>query len=213
MKNRIMAIKFDKVLDDIKIADYNNRKIVLSTQSDGPIRFQIPKMYMPFGISGFTPEIGNKKFNIDFSMRGYDEENSIIKQCYEVLRKIEDKIIDNVTEHSEEIFDKKMSREEILPLFNSNIKETPGREPKFRVKVDTDYDGKIKPMIYDQEKNDIRSIAEDGLHSKSTGSAIVELNSVYFLNKKFGCTWKLYQLMVSDIQRLKGFQIALSDDE
>lgn len=208
-----MAIKFDKVLDDIKIADYNNRKIVLSTQSDGPIRFQIPKMYMPFGISGFTPEIGNKKFNIDFSMRGYDEENSIIKQCYEVLRKIEDKIIDNVTEHSEEIFDKKMSREEILPLFNSNIKETPGREPKFRVKVDTDYDGKIKPMIYDQEKNDIRSIAEDGLHSKSTGSAIVELNSVYFLNKKFGCTWKLYQLMVSDIQRLKGFQIALSDDE
>jgi hypothetical protein len=67
MKTIIMAIKFDKVLDDIKIADYNNRKIVLSTQSDGPIRFQIPKMYMPFGISGFTPEIGNKKFNIDSS--------------------------------------------------------------------------------------------------------------------------------------------------
>ena len=68
-------------------------------------------------------------------------------------------------------------------------------------------------MIYDQEKKDIRSMAEDGLHSRSTGSAIVELNSVYFLNKKFGCTWKLYQLMVSDIQRLKGFQIILSDDE
>jgi hypothetical protein len=79
--------------------------------------------------------------------------------------------------------------------------------------VDTDYEGKIKPMIYDQEKKDIRTVAEDGLHSKSTGSAIVELNSVYFLNKKFGCTWKLYQLMVSDIQRLKGFQIVLSDDE
>jgi len=213
MKTIIMAIKFDKVLDDIKIADYNNRKIVLSTQSDGPIRFQIPKMYMPFGISGFTPEIGNKKFNVDFSMRGYDEEGSIIKQCYEVLRSIEDKIIDSVVEQSEAIFDKKMTREEIVPLFNSNIKETIGGEPKFRVKVDTDYEGKIKPMIYDQEKKDIRTVAEDGLHSKSTGSAIVELNSVYFLNKKFGCTWKLYQLMVSDIQRLKGFQIVLSDDE
>jgi len=31
------------------------------------------------------------------------------------------------------------------------------------------------------------------------------------MNKKFGCTWKLYQMMVSDIQRLKGFQIMLDD--
>jgi hypothetical protein len=208
-----MAIKFDQIVDDIKVADYNNRKIVLSTLSDGPIRFQIPKMYMPFGISGFTPEIGNKKWNIDFSMRGFDEDGSIIKKCYDVLRQIEDKIIESVTEQSEVIFDKKMTKEELVPLFNSNIKETPGREPKFRVKVDTDYEGKIKSMIYDQEKKDIRCVAEDGLHSRSTGSAIVELNSVYFLNKKFGCTWKLYQLMVSDIQRLKGFQIVLSDDE
>jgi hypothetical protein len=104
-----------------------------------------------------------------------------------------------------------MTYEELRPLFNSNIKETPGREPKFRVKVDTDFDGKIKPLVYDQEKKDIRCVADDGLHSRTTGSAIVELNSVYFMNKKFGCTWKLYQLMVSDIQRLKGFQIMLDD--
>ena len=207
-----MVIKFDKVLDDIKIADYNNRKIVLSTHKGEPIRFQIPKMYMPFGISGFTPEIGNKKWNIDFSMRGFDETDSVIKRCYDVLRKIEDKIITSVAEQSEEIFGKKMTYEELIPLFNSNIKETPGREPKFRVKVDTDYEGRIKPLIYDQEKKDIRCEAEDGLHSRTTGSSIVELNSVYFMNKKFGCTWKLYQLMVSDIQRLKGFQIMLDDD-
>ena len=206
-----MVIKFDQVLEDIKILDYNNRKIVLSTQKSEPVRFQIPKMYMPFGISGFTPEIGNKKWNIDFSMRGFDESDSNIKRCYEVLVQIEDKIINNVAEQSEVIFGKKMTYEELRPLFNSNIKETPGRAPKFRVKVDTDFDGKIKPLVYDQEKKDIRCVADDGLHSRTTGSAIVELNSVYFMNKKFGCTWKLYQLMVSDIQRLKGFQIMLDD--
>jgi hypothetical protein len=206
-----MVIKFDQVIDDIKIADYSNRKIVLSTQKGEPIRFQIPKMYMPFGISGFTPEIGNKKWNVDFSMRGFDESAGIIKKCYDVLRQIEDKIINNVAEQSEEIFGKKMTYDELRPLFNSNIKESSGREPKFRVKVDTDFEGKIKPFIYDQEKKDIRCVAEDGLHSRTTGSAIVELNSVYFMNKKFGCTWKLYQMMVSDIQRLKGFQIMLDD--
>jgi hypothetical protein len=114
-----MVIKFDQVIDDIKIADYSNRKIVLSTQKGEPIRFQIPKMYMPFGISGFTPEIGNKKWNVDFSMRGFDESEGIIKKCYDVLRQIEDKIINNVAEQSEEIFGKKMTYDELRPLFNS----------------------------------------------------------------------------------------------
>jgi len=33
-----MVIKFDQVINDIKIADYNNRKIVLSTQNGEPVR-------------------------------------------------------------------------------------------------------------------------------------------------------------------------------
>ena len=83
---------------------------------------------------------------------------------------------------------------------------------KFYVNVYEDNVPSIKQnMCIDQEKKDIRCVADDGLHSRTTGSAIVELNSVYFMNKKFGCTWKLYQLMVSDIQRLKGFQIMLDD--
>jgi len=129
-----MVIKFDQVINDIKIADYNNRKIVLSTQNGEPVRLQIPKMYMPFGISGFTPEIGNKKWNVDFSMRGFDESDGIIKKCYDVLREIEDKIINRVAEQSQDIFGKNMTYEELRPLFNSNIKETPGREPKFPCK-------------------------------------------------------------------------------
>jgi hypothetical protein len=53
--------------------DYSSRKIVLS--KDGkPARFQIPRLYMPFGISGFTPDVGQKKWNIDFSLKGFDED-------------------------------------------------------------------------------------------------------------------------------------------
>jgi len=102
---------------------------------------------MPFGISGFTPEIGNKKWNVDFSMRGFDESDGIIKKCYDVLREIEDKIINRVAEQSQDIFGKNMTYEELRPLFNSNIKETPGREPKFRVKVDTDFEGKLNRYL------------------------------------------------------------------
>ena len=46
-----------------------------------------------------------------------------------------------------------MTKEELQPMFNSNIKESPGREPKFRVKVDTTVDDQIKASVFDADKN------------------------------------------------------------
>jgi hypothetical protein len=164
---------------------------------------------MPFGVSGFTPEVGPTKYNIDFAIKGYDEEDSYMKKFYESVRKLEDKIINAVVEQSEVIFGSQMSKEELAPMFNSNVKMSPDREPKFRVKIDTDIDGNIKPNVYDADKNPKKDEATNGLYARNSGQAIVELNSVYFLNKKFGCTWKTYQLVVHEPQNLKGFQFIL----
>lgn len=198
--------KFTDVLDNLLISDYNNKRISISTLDGKPLRLQIPRMYMPFGLSGFTPEIGPTKWNIDFSMKGHDEEGNTVKLFHEFLKTIEGKIIESIKSQSELIFNAPMTDEELLPMFNSNIKETPEREPKFRVKVDTTMDEKVKPYIYDAEKNQLHNAPVNGLYSRNSGVAIVELNSVYFLNKKFGITWKLYQLVVHEPQRLKGFQ-------
>ena len=196
-------------LENLEIAEFNNRKIVLSTKEGTPMRIQFPRLYMPFGVSGFTPEVGPVKYNVDLALKGYDEEGSYIKKFYESLKQIEDKIVNAIVEQSEKIFDKKMTREEILPMFNSNIKETPDREPKFRVKVDTDHTNLIKAAVYDSNKNPIKTEVTNGLYARNSGHAIVELNSVYFLNKKFGCTWKLHQLIVYEPQNLKGFQFQI----
>jgi hypothetical protein len=201
--------KFVDALDILEIANYNNRKIVLSTKDGKPLRITTPRMYMPFGVSGFTPEVGQTKYNIDFSMKGHDEEGNYVKKFHDTLRSIENKIIESVAEQSETIFGKTMTKDELVPMFNSNIKESPDREPKFRVKVDTTIDGDIKASVCDPEKNVLSDSAENGLYARNTGLAIVELNSVYFLNRKFGITWKLYNLMVFEPQRLKGFQFVV----
>lgn len=202
----------DKNIENIQLNEYNNRKIVVSTKQGTPFRVQFPRMYMPFGVSGFTPEIGQTKYNIDFAIKGYDEDGSYMKKFYESIRKIEDMVIDSVTEQSERIFGKKMTRDELLPMFNSNIKTSGDREPKFRVKVDTDMEDNIKVPIYNSEKNVIKDEVTNGLYARNSGHAIVELNSVYFLNRMFGCTWKLYQLVVYEPQNLKGFQFVLPNE-
>ena len=192
----------DKAIDNLQINAFNNRKIVISTKQGTPLRVQFPRMYMPFGVSGFTPEVGQTKYNIDFAIKGYDEEDSYMNKFYDSVRKLEDQIIDSVVEQSEVIFGAPMTKEQLLPMFNSNVKEAPGREPKFRVKVDTTMDDQIKPNVFDADKNPLRDNATNGLYARNSGHAIVELNSVYFLNRKFGCTWKLHQLIVYEPQNL-----------
>ncbi len=201
--------KITDVIETLNISQFNNRKIVLSTKEGGLLKIQFPRLYMPFGVSGFTPEVGPTKYNIDLALKGYDEDGSYIKKFYDSLRIIEDKIIDAVVEQSEDIFNKKMTKDELEPMFNSNIKEAPDREPKFRVKVDTDHNEMIKASVYDANKNPVKTEVSNGLYARNSGHTIVELNSVYFLNRKFGCTWKLNQLIVYEPQNLKGFQFQL----
>ena len=201
--------KFINAKDTLKFANYDGRKISLCTTEDKMMKIIFPRMYMPFGISGFTPEVGPTKYNIDFAMKGWDEDGNFVKKFYECMREIEDKVIRAVSEQSEDIFGKPMSIEELKPMFFSNIKESPDREPKFRVKVDSTIDGKDKPHIYDEEKKPLYDEINNGLYSRNSGTAIVEMNSVYFLNKKFGVSWKLNSLVVYEPQRLKGFQFVL----
>ncbi len=199
----------DKAIENIQINEYNNRRIVISTKQGTPFKIQFPRMYMPFGVSGFVPEIGPTKYNIDFAIKGWDEEESYMKKFYDSLRTLESVIVDSVVEQSEAIFGSEMTREELLPMFNSNVKESTDREPKFRVKVDTTVDDHIKANVFDADKNPLRDKVENGLYSRNSGHAIVELGSVYFLNRKFGCTWKLHQLIVYEPQNLKGFQFKI----
>jgi len=204
-------LKFTECLDQLVVREYKGRKMVLCTKDEKPFRVQLPRLYMPFGVSGFTPEVGATKYNIDFSLNGWDEEGSFVQKFYQTLRQVETKIVDTVAENSEEIFGEKKTAEELTPLFNSNIKESDGGDyaPKFRVKVDSTIDDRVKCDVFDGQKNRLTDTLEDKLYARNSGKGIAEAASVYFLNKKFGVTWKLYQLQVFEPERLKGFQFTL----
>lgn len=189
---------------NFNIGEYNNRKIPLSTGDLKPIRFQIPRMYLPFGVSGFTPEVGPTKYNVDFSMKGWDEEDSYVNKFYKSVKEVETAIITKVVQDSETIFGSQLTVDEVSAMFNSNIKEQEDREPKFRLKIDD------KTRVFDVAEQDVTSELENGLYAKHSGIAMVELGNVYFLNRMFGITWKMTQLKLYEPQRLKGFQFQLT---
>lgn len=201
--------KFNTFLEDLDILEYDGRKISICTVEGKPARIQMPRMYMPFGVSGFTPAVGNTKWNVDFSMKGYDEDGNYVKSFYETILKIETCIIENVAKQSVQIFGKEMTVDELRPIFNSNLKYSEGREPKFRVKVDVSGTGVVKTGIFNSERHHLKDEMVDNLYARNSGVGIAELCSVYFLNRQFGVTWKLHQLVVHEPQQLKGFQFVL----
>jgi hypothetical protein len=188
--------------DNILFGEYNNRVIKVE-----PVQFQIPRMYMPFGVSGFTPPYGQVKYNIDFSMKGWKDTGNYVNKFYDFLCEIEDRVVSHVETVSQEIFGYKMSRDELTGLFNSNIKMSETYDPKFRVKVSD------KTQFFDIADQEISTTLEEGLYKKYSGSALVQMGNIYFFNKRFGITWTIEQLKVYEPQRLHGFQFSEEEDE
>jgi hypothetical protein len=187
---------------DIVFGDYNNRVIKVD-----PVKFQIPRMYMPFGVSGFAPPYGPVKYNIDFSMKGWNVTDNYVNKFFEFLTHVETRVIEHIESKSEEIFGYKMSRDDLVSLFNSNIKTSETYDPKFRVKV-TD-----KTQFFDIADSELTVPLEEGLYKKYSGSALVQIGNIYFFNKRFGITWTIEQVKVYEPQRLHGFQFSEQDGD
>ena len=186
--------------NDIVIESYSNRGMRVQ-----PVQFQIPRMYMPFGVSGFTPPYGTTKYNIDFSMKGWDQAGGYVNKFYEFLQMIETKVINHVETQSQQIFGSKLSREELNTLFTSNIKFSPNHDPKFRVKVSD------KTQFFDVGDNVLNQELSEGLYKRYSGAAFVQFGNIYFFNKKFGITWNIEQVKIYEPQRLHGFSFAEPD--
>ena len=186
----------------ISLSEYSNKSISLSNTEDGkPLKFQIPRMYMPFGVNGFVPPQGATRWNIDLAMKGYEEDGNYVKKFYDFVKKLENQIIEHVEVRSKEIFGKNISRDDLEKMFNSNIKESMSEyEPKFRVKIDD------KANIFDTSDTECTpNPLYDGAFKQHSGVILVELGNVYFINKMFGVTWKVSQMKIYEPQRLKGF--------
>lgn len=182
---------------DIKIGEYHNRRITLTSHNKKPIKVQIPKMYMPFGIAAWGDP---PKFNIDFSAsnEGYK------KKFIDWVKNIEDMVINHISKTSVEIFGEHKPVDTIRSMFNSNVKSNEPYPDKFRVKIDTVWGDTSMPKcdIWD-EKGQVNSPISGGLFSSMNGTSIVELSSVYFMDKMIGLVWKMVQLKVTEPQHKK----------
>jgi hypothetical protein len=186
MYKRYTNINID---DDIVFNEYYNKRIAISDHAKKPLTFQMPRLYMPFGLSGFVPTSGPVRWNIEFEFKSDDD------PFYKWVRAVEDRVKDEIFSRSEVIFGSSMSRDEIDGIFTSNIKES--NPPRLRIKADTWPDKSFKFKVFDDKKLEIvEEQIMNGLYKQREGISLVELNNIYFFNGRFGVVWRCTQLQI-----------------
>jgi hypothetical protein len=210
--------------DTIKINKYGG-KTVYANYNGSPLRLQMPKMNLPFGVSKYQNPDKPEEIKYSLEMSFANLPDGILSE----LKKMEDKIISFAEEKSKELFKKQQSKDLLLEFYKSFIKyaesEDGERIEKYapRMKAKIYNDGKIfKVDAYQAEKVDGSypkiSITEDDvdeiIQKGAKCEAIIECTGIWVVNKTFGVSWKLAQVKIHrNENQLAGYAFDDGEDD
>jgi hypothetical protein len=217
MNSKIVLAKNFKV-DLLKFGDVNKNSMggkVVYMNNDGnkKVTLQTPMLSAPFGIGVWTDDsTGAQKFSIDISFKGKDEDDKI-NNFYEIMKSIDEKLVDMGVENSKEWFGKKMKKEVVEELYRPLIKQSKEPEkyaPTMKLKLQSNTKGDITCEIFDHNK---LKTSSDAITNGSKIQVIIECASVWFVNKQFGITWRALIIRVAKAEKITGFSFIQDDDE
>lgn len=176
------------------------------------IVIQTPVVAVPFGVTPYqeatTGEI--QSYSIDISFRNYDTDPRIADFLAR-MRQLDDVMLDTAVKNSKEWFGKAMSKDVVKEFIRKLVKDPANKQypPVMKIKVPV-INGEPTSQFYDENR---QPVGIDYVTKGSTLKMILELGSVWFVNKNFGVTWKLLQAaVVSRPRRLDAYAFA-DDDE
>jgi hypothetical protein len=195
-------------VSDVKFSELKKNKmggkaIYLNSQSGGKLMFQMPQLKAPYGLSSFTDAASGKTtYSLDLSL---DDAN--VEQKF---RELDDSILDYVAEHAQEFLGKIYKKDVIREaLYKPLVKPSKGNyAPTLKLKVPTRPDGSFEPMAWtmDQKQTEL-----DKLGKSTMVHTIININSIWFIDNKFGVSVRLEQVLFSPSSKLSSF--AFSDVE
>lgn len=196
-------VKKGKNSQSVKI--YYNKK---------PMYLQLPKLSVPFGATDYN---GNGKYVVDLSMAGMNKDEDI-KMLHDLLSEMDDRIVEYACENSEEWFNGKKNVEEVKKMYSSILrKSNSDYPPTYRVKMMKDKSDKYTTEVYndkaeeiDLDENDEKEVISKGCSMKSC----VECLGVWFMNGKFGVSWRLVKAKVYPKSvKLEGYSFVDDEEE
>jgi len=187
----------DVTFSDVRKNVKGGKAVYLNGAGGQKLIFQLPQMRAPFGLSSFTDESsGRVSYSLPLSLDKPD--------VLEALEKFDERVLDYITENSEALLGKKMSREVIAEgMYKSPVKPSTkdGYSPTLNLKVITNIkDGSIATEAYNAQR---ASVPLTDLEKGQALSAIIELNQIWRTPAGVGVSIRVHQVMFAPTNKLK----------
>ena len=200
-------------------------KSIYISYNEKQLLVQTPDMTAPFGISMWPGERGAPdKYNIDVSFTGR-ESRPQLQSFFDMLEAISERVITDAMDNAQSWFKRRFpSRDVVEALYTPIIKYSKDRNtgeinsqypPNFKMSLPF-RDGQFQFPVYDGKRNliNLHDIATGDTRGKgSRVSAIVQCSAVWIAASKFGVTWKVRQLRISEPARLTGYAFQKTEEE
>jgi hypothetical protein len=179
------------------------------------LRLQSPNVYMPFGVSSFEDDKGVTTQSIEVSLRGHDDPAKPVMQLFHnVLHAIDEAILDAAEANSKAWFGKELPKALLRDLQKTLIK--PPRDPRYapllKTKAVRDYKTNEMPRIFDI--HDMQTVhGLDYIIKGTTGKITFILPSIYLIQKTFGVSARLLQVVVTNRPALDEGCLLVPDDD
>jgi hypothetical protein len=201
--NVILYKDFDARLINFDVVSKNKMGGKIVRLSYGPtkqpVRIQTPVLYLPFGVSKYVDEkTGETTQSLDCAFRDMDNDPKM-QAFYDTIQKVDDILLQTCVERSTEWLGKPMSADVITEFFRPLIK--PPRDPKysplFKIKVVPLPGTNALPKIFDMKDTTTPIDDLDYIVKGTSAKFIVTIPSVWFVNKTFGVSARLFQGVVT----------------
>ena len=232
--NVLLAKNFDT--DKLKYSELkvmkSGAKSVYINYNGNKVNLQTPVLNIPYGVNDnmqFIKKDDNRKdeerkYDVTVSFKGMDE-NLKIKQFYDKMKELEQKIIDDAFTNRLAWFKNNCSgnKDFVSAMFTPIVKHDKDKltgeyankyPPTFKAKIPyNSLENKFDFDCYDMDNNEINF--NDILTNLKGGKAqfIIQLSGIWFSAGIFGCSWKIVSAKFQQINTSKLTFVQDSDDD
>ena len=189
----------------------NGGKTVYLNNNGGQFLMQLPNMRAPFGLSSFTDEATKKtSYSLDLS---FDKSEPGMEEFQEKMMALDDRILTTVSENAQEWLGKNYNMAVLKEaLYKPIVRPGKGEYPStIKLKVLTDLrTGEFIPEAYNSRRE---RVGLDTLEKGQKLISIVEFNSIWFIDNKFGVSARLKQCLFEPSKKLPSFAFQGVDEE
>jgi len=189
----------------------NGGKTVYLNNNGGQFLMQLPNMRAPFGLSSFTDEATKKtSYSLDLS---FDKSESGMEEFQEKMMALDERILTTVFENAQEWLGKNYNMAVLKEaLYKPIVRPGKGEYAStIKLKVLTDMrTGEFIPEAYNSRRE---RVGLDTLEKGQKLISIVEFNSIWFIDNKFGVSARLKQCLFEPSKKLPSFAFQVVEEE